>query len=226
MSKINKRRRYTTVRHKYPQRRNLRSRSPLKSGWIRLGSGSLRDDLTVSKRELNKGLNWAQLVGKNVKTEVKIYDKSKVLLTVDINFKVKEHNLEKVYPKIYTSLASLGSSEVKINKESSSINIGVHINVQKKLADRIYPDILIMLIGYMDIKSYLNFISGNDLDDMSLLNGPYIKYLKTYSPGEYEHIVENRDVVLQTHRNLDPKSSSLIYEIHRILNPEYYEDEY
>lgn len=197
-----------------------------KSGWIKLGSSPSGSNLPISKKKLNKGRSWAQITSSGIKTKIKI---SKVSLKVDIDFKVRADDFEKMYPDIYTSVVNLKGSKIRIKKESPSVrapvNIEVHIDVKRELVDRIYPDILIVLINFMNLGNYLDYVSNSDLYNKSLLNSPFLKYLEVYFPDERKYLIENKSVVLRTHRKLDPKSSYLIYEIHQILYPEYYEDE-
>lgn len=216
------------------KQRYSESRRISQSGWIKLGSSPRRSNSSISKEKLNKGRSWAQLARGGIKTEAVATQRGKESLVVDIDFKVKGNDFEKVYPDIYTSVVNIQGSKIKIKKESSRssalVNVEVHVDVKKGVVGRIYPDILIMLINFMDLRSYLNFASGSGLYSMSLLNSPFIKYLQIYFPEEYKYLIENKDIVLQRHRDLNKKSSYLIYEIHKILYPDYYdyldEDEY
>jgi len=108
------------------------------------------------------------------------------------------------------------------NKKTKPVEVDIKLKIPLNSLDKIYPDVLITLMQFMDEKSYLSFTASSDsLEDMSLTNIPFLNYIKRYkSKKEFQNIINQKKTYLKKLKGLE--QNYLYYTIHKELYPYYY----
>ncbi len=118
--------------------------------------------------------------------------------------------------------SKLVKTEFKVLKAKSKTKVDViSLNIEMKITpsaiSKIYPDILVQMMPFMDEKSYLNFVAVNSrMEEMSLKNSTFLEFLRNYRPNEYRDVLNSEKMF----KNISPKY--IYYEIHKELYPDYY----
>lgn len=111
---------------------------------------------------------------------------------------------------------------VKPTTQAKPIEINIQLKIPPSHIEKIYPDILIVMMPYMDEKTYLAFTSATEkLEDLALINITFLEYLKRYRPKkELDTVIGQiktyRTKVKGFERGYD------YYDIHQDIYPEHY----